>query len=318
MEPNMETSPGRQGGCRKPTSRGCLAGLAAFVVLGIIAWYVLMGQAAAPRISSFEMDIDGIRRMSREEPGKLPVRLNAAVVGEGSYPQMLVRAGAGLQPRRMVFTAYQLVYEDRTVVIDATLPRESYEKMFPASPFDSRAYESVQEALQRSSLVLLTHSHADHIEGITRSPDARSLLPKVLFTQEQLNDTSADTGMTAELLSLARPMIYEKYYSPLPGVVLIKAPGHSPGDQLIYVRLQDGSEFLLTGDVVWSSENISRVTGRPLLFRWLVREDWEKNRNEIRALHDLAEEGTVHMLVSHDGPQLDQYIRQGLIGDGFE
>ena len=58
---------------------------------------------------------------------------------------------------------------------------------------------------------------------------------------------------------------------------------------MIYVCLQNGSEFLLVGDVVWSSVNITQATGRPLLLRWMMHEDWEKNGNEIRALHDLGE-----------------------------
>lgn len=319
MKEDTDVSSGRRGsGCRKPGVRGCLSGLVVFFVLGSIGWYVLMGRAAAPANSSFEIQLDRMRQLATEGPGGLPVRLNAVVVGEGSYPQVLVRAGAGLQPRRMVFAAYQLVYEDRSLVIDSTLPEESYEKMFPGAPFGAREYESIQEALLKSSLVLLTHSHTDHIEGITRSPNALTLLPKVLFTPEQLADTSPDVGMTPELLEQVQPTSYEQYYSPMPGVVLMKAPGHSSGDQLIYIQLQNGREFLLTGDVVWSNENITRATGRPLLFRWLVREDWEKNGNEIRALHDLAENEPIHMLVSHDGLQLEEYIRQGWIGDGFE
>ena len=229
MKGDREDSTNRQRvGCRKFTLRGCLIGLAAFVVLAALGGYVLMGQAAAPKNSSFVIDPSKIRQLAMESPGELPLGLNAVVVGEGSYPQVLVMAGSGLTPRRMIFAAYQLVYDDQTMVIDSTLPQADYEKMFPGGPFDAEGYDSIQKALRKSSLILLTHTHVDHIMGITRSPDAATLIPKVLFTQEQLEDTSADVGMTGELVSLARPITYQNYYSPIPGVVLLKSPGHSP------------------------------------------------------------------------------------------
>lgn len=319
MKENQDVSTDQRAvGCRRFTLRGCLVGLAVSGLLVSIGWYVLMGQAAAPKNSSFEIDLTKIRQMAMERPDRLPLRLNAAVVGEGSYPQVLIMAGSGLKPREMIFAAYQLVYEDQTVVIDSTLPEEDYEKMFPGSPFDSAQYVQLQKALGNSSLILLTHTHPDHIAGISRSPNAAALMPRVFFSQEQFDATSADVGMTDELLALAKTTTYEKYYAPASGIVVIKSPGHSPGDQLIYLRLQDGNEFLLTGDVVWSNENITAATGRPLLFRWLVQEDWQNNGNVIRALHDLAEKETIHMLVSHDGPQLNEYFRQGLVGDGLE
>ncbi len=307
---------------RKGCVPGCLMGLAVFAILAVLGWYVLMGQAAAPKTTTFKIDLARLRSMAEAESGRLPIRLNAAVVGEGSYPQVLVIAGAGLQSRKMVFDAFQLVYEDSSLVIDATLPAAEYRKMFPewmpGAKYSPQQYKRIQQALEKSSLVLLTHAHIDHIAGLTFSPNAAALMPKLRLSQEQIEDAAAGVGMTEELRGLVKPLDYQDYYSPAPGVVLMKSPGHSKGDQLIYVRLQNGGEFLLTGDVVWSNANITQATGRPLLFRKLVQEDWEKNGGEIRALHDLAENQPIHMLVSHDGPQMEEYIRQGIIGDGFE
>ncbi|RPJ42443.1 MAG: MBL fold metallo-hydrolase [Chloroflexi bacterium] len=298
--------------------RGCWIGLAVFFVLAVAGWYVLMGQAASPRTSTFELDLSKIRQMAQEKPGNLPVRLNAVVVGEGTFPRAMVIAGAGFQSERMPVAAYQLVYDDHTVMVDSTFPKEDFEQMFPGGLFDSQKYDSLQQALQKSRLILLTHMHLDHIAGITHAPNAAALLPKVLLSQEQIADMSAETGEMANLFEKVQAVTYEKYYAAAPGVVLIKSPGHSPGDQLIYVRLQDGREYLLVGDVVWNSANITQATGRPLLLRLLMQEDWQKSSNEIRALHDLVETEPIHLVITHDGPQLDEYIRQGLINDDME
>ena len=55
------------------------------------------------------------------------------------------------------------------------------------------------------------------------------------------------------------PLEYEDYRAIAPGVVLIKAPGHSPGSQMIYVQRADGREFLFAGDIGWSLRNIEEV-----------------------------------------------------------
>ena len=38
--------------------------------------------------------------------------------------------------------------------------------------------------------------------------------------------------------------IIRRYYPVAPGMVLIKAPGHSPDMQMVYIRLQSGREYL--------------------------------------------------------------------------
>jgi hypothetical protein len=36
-----------------------------------------------------------------------------------------------------------------------------------------------------------------------------------------------------------------------PGIVLIRAPGHTPGSQIVHVHLASGREIMLIGDIVW-------------------------------------------------------------------
>ena len=111
---------------------------------------------------------------------------------------------------------------------------------------------------------------------------------------------------------------YDGYYRLAPGMVLIKAPGHTPGGQMVYVRLQNGAEYLLVGDVVWNSESIDRLVGRPLLMNLAMNEDQAALGSEIRALYNLARSEPIHLVVSHDGEQIEQYMRQGLLGSSFE
>jgi len=45
-------------------------------------------------------------------------------------------------------------------------------------------------------------------------------------------------------------------------MALIKAPGHTPGSQMVYVALQSGKEVLLSGDVAWHMDGVRMNTGK--------------------------------------------------------
>jgi hypothetical protein len=60
------------------------------------------------------------------------------------------------------------------------------------------------------------------------------------------------------------------------------------------------------------------LTGRPLLMNLSMNEDRASLGNEIRTLYNIAHSEPIHLVVSHDGEQIEQYIRQGLLGSSFE
>ena len=49
---------------------------------------------------------------------------------------------------------------------------------------------------------------------------------------------------------------YPHYYPVAPGVVLIRAPGHSTDSQMVFIRLQSGREILHSIDSAWIMDNI--------------------------------------------------------------
>jgi glyoxylase-like metal-dependent hydrolase (beta-lactamase superfamily II) len=101
-------------------------------------------------------------------------------------------------------------------------------------------------------------------------------------------------------------------------VVLIKAPGHTPGSQIVYVQLADNSEYLLIGDVAWDMEQVSIPKCRPRLVELMMGENGDQVTSELRTLHDLAAVNPdLHIVVSHDAKQLADYEATGKIGKGF-
>ncbi len=53
--------------------------------------------------------------------------------------------------------------------------------------------------------------------------------------------------------------IIRDYYPVAPGVVLIRAPGHSTDSQMVYVRLQSGREILHSVDAAWNLDNMLQL-----------------------------------------------------------
>jgi glyoxylase-like metal-dependent hydrolase (beta-lactamase superfamily II) len=93
--------------------------------------------------------------------------------------------------------------------------------------------------------VALTHTHIDHLSGLVRSDGTLAFpnAPRVLVPVEELGDFRADPRM-APAQSLVVPL--EQGDGPMPGVIAINAPGHSPGHMVFEVA----GRLLIWGDVV--------------------------------------------------------------------
>lgn len=291
--------------------------LATFALV-MIAAYILLAISPVPETSNYELDLEPVRQLALDGDKPLPVRLNALIVAEGGLPEIMVIAGSSFREQRMAFPSFQVVYEDSTIIIDAVHSKVEHDTLFPNKPYDPEKFELMQAAMRESRYILATHEHFDHIAGIAQSPYLDEISGKVLLTGEQIDNAGPDTGFTPEMLNALTPLDYDKYHIIAPGLVLIKAAGHTPGSQMVYVRLQNGIEHLLVGDVVWNSKNLDRLTGRSLLTSLVLKEDRGIHGHQIRTLYNISQNEAINLVISHDGDQIEQYIREGLIGNGFE
>jgi glyoxylase-like metal-dependent hydrolase (beta-lactamase superfamily II) len=291
--------------------------LALVIIVGV-AGYILLAVAPVPETSEYEVDLAQVRQLALAGEESLPVRLNAMIVADGAFPKTMVIAGSGFQEHRMAFSSFQVVYEDSAIIVDAVHNQADHEAMFPGKPYDTEKFETMQTAMRHSRLILATHEHFDHIGGLSKSPYLDEIKEKVILTKEQIDHAGPETGFTPEMLAQFTPLDYEQYHRIAPGIVFIKAACHTPGSQMIYVQLQDGAEYLLVGDVVWNSENIERLTGRAWLTNLFLGEDRKIHGHQIRTLYNIAQNEPINLVLSHHGAQPDEYVRQGLLGDGFE
>jgi glyoxylase-like metal-dependent hydrolase (beta-lactamase superfamily II) len=114
-------------------------------------------------------------------------------------------------------------------------------------------------------------------------------------------------------------LVYAGLHAIAPGVVLIKAPGHTPGSQMIFVRLASGREYLFMGDVASLADNVLLQHQRSrYVTRFISGDDRAAVAAQLRAIDDLHRQAPAMVLVpGHDGPTIAALIGQGALTAGF-
>jgi glyoxylase-like metal-dependent hydrolase (beta-lactamase superfamily II) len=296
------------------------------VVLGGIAtgaWWWLTARTPVPATSTFAVDLDEIRRLAGVLPGGRPIRVNHQQVATAPLPRGAVFAGQSLtEPLLFSHGAYQVVFPDGGfLLIDAGVHEEGFREFAPEATFDAAGLAAVQDALASARTIVATHEHADHIGGIAAMRDPEQLVGRLLLTKAQLGNAKEldRVRFPAVLRERLRPLEYDRYVAIAPGVVLIAAPGHTPGTQMIYVALENGTELLFLGDVAWHMDQVRQLWYRPrLVTDFFIGEDRNAVLAQYRTLHDLAASSPVQLVASHDLEQRRALVEAGTIGDRFE
>ena len=293
----------------------------AALVLGASRYY--LGRTPVPEHSDYVLDLAEVRRLASSIPGAAPIAVNHAQVAEASLPEGAVFATRSLRtPHPMTHGAYQVVYPDGFILIDSGFDADALHVMNPGVAFSTEAWDAIQRALAEAKKIVITHEHADHLGGIARFAEPDKLVGRLVLNKEQLGNAAALSlaKFPDSLAKSVTPIEYERYYALAPGVVLIRAPGHTPGSQLVYVRLENGRELLFIGDVAWHMDQLRELWYRPRLVTDLfIHENRDQVLAEFRTLHDLAErEPALVIVVSHDVDERKELIAKGLLGEHFQ
>ena len=103
-----------------------------------------------------------------------------------------------------------------------------------------------------------------------------------------------------------------------PGLVLIKAPGHTPGELMVYAKLQNGKEYIFTGDVTWTYKGVEENKSKPESEQKRLNENADNLKKQVAWLHDRLVKDKMVILVSHDDVMLPQFVAQGLVGGALK
>lgn len=268
----------------------------------------------------FGVDLAEIRRIAALLPGARPLGVNGVRVAASMRPRRFVVDGGDDTPVTMPRTAFQVVYPDGTVMIDSGLDKETHDSFAdgkPPEPYFPDQFAKLQKALDAARMIVLTHFHADHVAGVVRAPNFEALAAKTVITVHTADFLEnkphrPHLKLTPEAVGRFIIVDYRKYYPLAPGMVLIKAAGHSPDHQMVFVALQSGREILHSVDAGWVMDNIRLVKGKAA--PW-VKEDVPAVMGQLRWLKHVSEtERNLTILVTHDNEWFERVAGAGLIG----
>ncbi len=287
----------------KFSSRVLLA-VALCVAVGPLSGCYYLRSEAVPEISNYDLDLGELQRLARSGPGDLPAEIRREEVGTAELPGALMMAGRSWDGVEMTHVVFQILWPNGAyLLIDSAQDREMHDSTPGSGAFDDAAWNTVVAAMDGAEQIVITHEHGDHLGGIARHPRSDVLASKIRFNAEQLanRDALEAVDFPVALLEKLSPVVFEDAVAIAPGVVLKKAPGHTPGSQLVFVALGNGRELLFVGDVVWNLDAITDLVYRPrLITDLIIGENRETAIHQLRALRDLYDRGGVAIVVSHD------------------
>jgi glyoxylase-like metal-dependent hydrolase (beta-lactamase superfamily II) len=273
-----------------------------------------------PAISQqFDSDlIERTRAASRMVPGDLPFEVRFQGYNYWSWPLSYAVEGAPSDMFPGNHGVFQIRFSNGWIMVDAGADKEIvWEK---GDTFSDEEFALVGAALRGASLIVATHEHHDHIGGVVRGPWAADASRRAMLTTEQLEalmtrPNHPSIRISQEHADQFLSVSYDELLPIAPGVVLIKAAGHTPGSQMVYVKLESGTEMLFVGDVVWMAAALDSGSQKPVSISSEVGEDRDALAEQIKWLQELRRTGLA-IVVAHDARAIDELIENGLIKDG--
>ena len=239
------------------------------------------------------------------------VEIKAILAGKMLSRAGMAYRGGSLTEERVFGMGGILVQHPKGTLLFDTGFGSAVDEQFKTTPFlmqSTARYEkeaTVAAQLQSAGIalpsltgVVLTHAHWDHVSGLVDLPDVPVFVPQAEL--DFIN--SGDPATTvARQIGTKNYKVYEFDGGPYLGfdrshdffgdgaVVIVPAPGHTPGSIFAFITTSAGQRYVLIGDTAWQSEGVDLPAEKPWLSRMLVDNDPEGVRALLVKLHQLKQ-----------------------------
>jgi hypothetical protein len=119
-----------------------------------------------------------IRAAAQSIPGPHPRELRYITIGEAHPRLSNFVAGADTQRVTTVFPAFQIRFANRWIMVDAGMDSSAIIKYYGSMAglaYSKTSYDSLQLGLRDADVIVLTHEHFDHANGVQSGPYFRQV-----------------------------------------------------------------------------------------------------------------------------------------------
>jgi len=142
-----------------------------------------------------------VRSLAHAVPGELPSTVGYLSVVDDSTPESDAVDGAPRTRTFEVTPVFQIRFRTGWVMVDAGMSHEAAGK---DGVYHQDNYDKTQAALRHARLIVATHEHYDHVDGVIRSPYFGEVAPRTMVTEAQVHTLLGKPGRGSGGLDSAR------------------------------------------------------------------------------------------------------------------